>query len=360
MDGDGHGMTHAVAPGLHDEPEPGRSGRATWIRRLVLLALALACAKIIIDLVGQIDWDAVWQGIAHLEWWQLAVLVALVVVRQVLNAMPLVYFIDGLSPLRAAASDQGATLLSMVAPPTADSVFRIVVLRSWGIDIDRAAAGGTSNILVFYMARWIAPLLGVLLLLTVRFDGTYALVAAGSLVVAIAIFVGGLLVTRSRPLAERLGRLAGQVAHRFRSKVDPERWATSVAGFQGHIADRYRTGVALSIPTLIVKLLVDASIALLAIRFIGVGSDQLSAVEIVAAFLVVFPLTLFPFQGIGILDATLVAALTAVGGVELEAQLVAAMVTYRVVTLVVPGLLGLLFVLGWRHTTDREEREQAR
>jgi putative heme transporter len=230
-------------------------------------------------------------------------------------------------------------------------VFRIVVLRSWGVDIDRAAAGGTSNILVFYMARWLSPLMGVLLLLTVRFDGTYALVAFGSLVVAAAIFVGGLLVTRSQALAVRLRRTAGRVARRVRRSVDPERWASSVAGFQGHIADRYRTGVALSIPTLVVKLLVDASIALLAIRFVGVGSDQLSTVEIMAAFLVVFPLTLFPFQGIGILDATLVAALTAVGGVELEAQLVAAMVTYRVVTLGVPALMGALFVLMWRRTT---------
>jgi uncharacterized membrane protein YbhN (UPF0104 family) len=336
---------------------PGRSRRATWLRRLALFAFSLACARIVIDLVGAIDWDAVGKGLEHLHAWQLAVLVALVVVRQFLNAMPLVYFIQGLSPFRATASDQGATLMSMIAPPTADSVFRIVVLRSWGIDMDLAAAGGTSNILVFYMARWIAPLLGALILLTTRFDRTYALVAAGSLLVALAVFAGGLMVTRSRPLAERLGRLAGRVARRVRRTVDPERWASSAAAFQGHIADRYRTGVALSIPTLVLKLLVDATIALLAIRFVGVGSDQLSAVEIVSAFLVVFPLTLFPLQGLGILDATLVAALTAVGGVELEAALVAAMVTYRVVTLGTPALLGALFLLGWRRTTNREVRQ---
>jgi len=349
-------MTRVLEPEPDESAVPQRPPAYLWIRRLVLLILALACARIIINLVGEIDWDAVWKGVEHLTAWQFALLIALVVVRQVLNALPLVYFIDGLSVSKATASDQGATLMSMIAPPTADSVFRIMVLRSWGIDIDRAAAGGTSNILVFYMARWISPLLGVLVLLSARFDGTYALVAAGSLVVAVAIFVGGLLVTRSRLLAERLGRTAGRVARRIRRSVEPERWASAAAGFQGHIADRYRVGVALSIPTLIVKLLVDATIALLAIRFVGVGSDQLSAVEIIAAFLVVFPLTLFPLQGIGILDAALVAALTTVGGVELEAQLVAAMVTYRVVTLGTPALMGALFVLGWRHTTDPKER----
>jgi uncharacterized membrane protein YbhN (UPF0104 family) len=106
----------------------------------------------------------------------------------------------------------------------------------------------------------------------------------------------------------------------------------------------------LSLPTLVGKLLVDATIALLSIRFVGVGSDRLSTVEIMAAFLVAFPLTLFPFHGIGILDATLVAMLTAVGGVELEAELVAALVTYRVVTLGVPALMGALFMFAWRYT----------
>jgi putative heme transporter len=147
--------------------------------------------------------------------------------------------------------------------------------------------------------------------------------------------------------------MAGRAAHKVRSSIDPERWSAAVASFQGHIADRYQRGVALSVPTLIAKLFVDATICLLAIRFVGVGRDQLSGVEIVAAFLVCFPLTLFPFQGIGILDATLVAALTAVGGVELEAQFVAGLVTYRVITLGVPALLGALFMLIWRRTVDR-------
>lgn len=345
-------MTHAVDPERDEKPRPSRSRPATWLRRLGLFALSLACARIIFNLVGAIDWNVVFNSIGHLEAWQIAVLVAVLIVRQVLNAMPLSYFIRGLSVFRAAASDQGATLMSMIAPPTADSVFRIVVLKSWGIDVDRAAAGGTSNILMFYIARWISPLLGVLLLIGTRFDATYTLVAAGSLLVAAAIFTGGLLVTKSRPLAERLGRTAGRVASRVRRSVEPDRWAAAVAGFQGHITDRFRVGVALSLPTLVVKLLVDAAIVLLAVRFVGIGSDQLAAVEIMAAFLVAFPLTLFPLQGIGILDATLVAELTAVGGVHLEAQLVAAMVAYRVVTLGTPALLGAAFIIGWRRTAS--------
>ncbi|NUR06846.1 MAG: hypothetical protein HOQ22_02300 [Nocardioidaceae bacterium] len=338
---------------------PGRSRRATWLRRAALFVLSIICARIIIDLVGAIDWDAVRGGISHLHAWQLVVLVAMVILRQVLNAMPLVFFIDGLSVFRATGCDQGSTLMSMIAPPTSDTVFRIMVMRSWGIDLDKAAAGSTCNILVFYIARWVAPLLGVLLLATVRFDGAYSVTAGVSLLVAIAILVGAMLVTTSRPLATRLGRLAGGVAARVRRSVDPERWASSVADFQGHIADRFRRGLALSMPVLVVKLLVDGAILLLAIRFVGITQAQLSWVEVIAAFLVAFPLTLFPFQGLGVMDATIVAALTAVGGVELEAALVAALVTYRVVTLGTPAVLGALFIVGWRYTQRQSAPQSA-
>jgi putative heme transporter len=320
---------------------------------VVLLVLSIACARIIIDLVGSIDWEAVRSGLRHLNGWQFTALVAMVVLRQVLNAMPLVFFIPGLSVVRATGSDQGTALVSMIAPPTSDTVFRIAVMKSWGIPIDQGAAGSTCNVLVFYIARWIAPLLGVLLLSTTRFSAFYTWTAVVSLMVAIGIFVGALLVTRSQPLARRLGRWAGTVVARVRRSVDPDAWATSVAGFQLHIADRFRRGLALSLPVLVVKLLVDATILVLAIRFVGIGQDELPWVEILAGFLVAFPLTLFPLQGLGVMDATIVAELTAVGGVHLEAGLVAALVTYRVVTLGTPAALGALFVALWRHGQRR-------
>src|SRR5262245_16388472 len=168
-------MSHA-SPREADEHEPKpMSVRKIWIRRIALFALSIVCARIIIDLVGAIDWDAVWAGIEHLTAWQFVLLVVIVVIRQVLNALPLVFFIDGLSVYRATSSAQGSTLMSMIAPPTSDKVFRLLVLRSWGINLDRAAAGGVCNIIVFYIARWISPALGVICLIGIRFDTVYGL-----------------------------------------------------------------------------------------------------------------------------------------------------------------------------------------
>lgn len=338
-----------------------RSRRMTWLRRIGLVALAVACARIIIDLVGSIDWNAVRGGVEHLEVWQIAVLVATVVIRQVFNAMPLAVFIDRLSVFRATASDQGSTLMSMIAPPTSDAVFRVAVMRSWGIDLDKAVAGSTCNTLVFYIARWLSPTLGVLLLLagTARFRAAYTTTAALSFLVAVAIIAGALLVTKSQVLAARLGRWAGSAAGRIRRSVDPEVWASAVAGFQAQVGNRFRSGLARSMPALTAKLLVDAGVLLLAIRFVGIGQGRLSWVEVVAAFLVAFPLTLFPLHGLAVLDATLVAELTSVGGTSLEAGLVAALVTYRVVTLGTPAVLGALFIVGWRHTQRRARLRHA-
>lgn len=328
---------------------PRRSRRAAWIRRAGLLALSIACARIIIGLVGSIDWAAVWAGIEHLQAWQFAVLIAVVVPRQILNAKPLVFFTDRLSVLGATGIDQGCTLLAWIAPPTTDTVFRILVLRSWGIEVDKAAAASTCKILVFEITRWLSPLFGVLLLASVRFDAGYGVTAGLGLLIAVGTTAAALLTTKSRPLALRLGRRAGRIAARVRKSVDPGRWASSVADFQGHMASRMRRGLALSIPVLTGMLLLDAGMVLLAVRFVGIDQSQLSWVEVVAGFLVAFPLTMFPLGGLGLLDATIVAELTSVGGVELEAALVAALVTYRVVSLGVPGLLGALFIASWRH-----------
>lgn len=229
------------------------------------------------------------------------------------------------------------------------------------IDLDKAVAGSTCNTLVFYIARWLAPTLGVLLLLagTARFRAAYTTTAALSFLVVVAIIAGALLVTKSQVLAARFGRWAGSAAGRIRRSVDPEVWASAVARFQAQVGNRFRSGLARSMPALAAKLLADAGVLLLAIRFVGIGQGRLSWVEVVAAFLVAFPLTLFPFHGLALLDATLVAELTSVGGTSLEAGLVAALVTYRVVTLGTPAVLGALFIVGWRHTQRRARLRHA-
>ena len=74
-----------------------RAKRPAWLTRLGLLLLSLLVTVAVVQLIGRIDWAAVWDALLHLTWWQPFVLFAVVVVRQVLNALPLSLYIPGVS-----------------------------------------------------------------------------------------------------------------------------------------------------------------------------------------------------------------------------------------------------------------------
>ena len=71
------------------------------------------------------------------------------------------------------------------------------------------------------------------------------------------------------------------------------------------------------------------------------------------SFLVVYPLTALPLAGLGVLDATLVVAYTEVAGVAAEPAIVAALVLWRVVTILGALALGGISLGWWRWRVSR-------
>jgi uncharacterized membrane protein YbhN (UPF0104 family) len=84
-----------------------------------------------------------------------------------------------------------------------------------------------------------------------------------------------------------------------------------------------------------------------------VSEAAVSTVAVVGVFLMAYPLTLFPLAGLGILDATVLAGLVDTGGLELEPDIVAGLVLYRVIGLLTPMVFGLAAIAWWRRT-ERE------
>lgn len=320
-----------------------------WLRRLVLLALGLVVAYVVIDRVGRIDWSAVGDALAHLSWWQPFVLLAVVVVRQVLNAIPLHFYIEGLSVARATQNDLGAILMANVAPSPADYALRTAMFVSWDIPAPRGLAGALMNTLTFYMARFSAPLVGFVLLAAVGGGPAYRWGDLLSLAIAGAIVLGVVLVLRSDALARTVGLRSGRVVRRFRRGVDPERWAQGCVEFRGHISSRFRYGFPRSLAGMAGLLASELLLLLLCVRFVGIGRAEVGAVDVAIAFLLAYPLTILPFLGIGIVDALIVAALVEAGGPAVEAPAVAALVVWRVFTLGVPIAMGVGALALWRH-----------
>lgn|GEM_PF-340187 len=313
--------------------------------------LVTAAAWYFTRIVRAVDWHLVWVSLLQLSVWQGLVLLAMAGVRQVLNAVPLAVFTPGLGIRRAVTNDLAANLVATFSPPPADIVLRLAMFRSWGVDTTRGLSGLTLNTVTYYVARFGAPLVGlVLLALTGRDRPGVAVTSSASTLIAVAVVVGLALVSHGEAAAARVGGAAGRLAHRVAPRrVDPDVWSARFVGFQHDSADALRRGAVPVTLDLVALLAWEGLILVASMRFVGVSAAEAPAVDVVAALLVCYPLTAAPLSGFGVLDAAVLAVLGEAAGAQ-RSQLVAGLVVWRLATLVVPWLMGAGALLVWRRT----------
>jgi putative heme transporter len=335
-------------------PRPGDplSPRArTWLIRAALIVLAVVATVAAFRLIGAIDWHAVWDGLRHLDWWQVPLLVALLLLRQTVNSLPLSLYIDGVSPYRAVLNDQVAFTIGVVAPTPSDLALRTAMFSSWGVPIPAGLAGALLHKLTFWIIRFGVPAVGLVILLVRGDELGLRLIDLASIAFSVCLLVVLLRVMRSDALARSVGRRGGTLVGRFRSSVDPERWADGCARFRADVHARFRGGFPRALAAMVGLLVIDVFMLILCLRFVGVPRSDVPASIVVAAYAVAYPLTLFFFSGLGLLDAAIVGAITAYGGHGVEAPAVAAMIVWRVFTLGGPIALGAVSVVLWHRTT---------
>jgi uncharacterized membrane protein YbhN (UPF0104 family) len=320
--------------------------------------VALVATVVVVRLVGQVDWSEVWDALTHLAWWHAPVLLAVLIVRQVLNALPLSLYIPGVSAYRATLNDQVAILMSTIAPPPSDLALRMAMFSSWGVPVPKALAGTLMNTLTFYIVRFGAPVVGFVLLFATGEKAGLRWADLLSVAISVTIFVGLMLVVRSEPLARRVGTTGGRAASRFRKTVDPEAWAAACVQFRLDVAARFRHGFPRSLLALSAMLVVDLCLLLMSLRFVGLDTSEVAVVEVAIAYLFAYPFTLFPFSGIGLVDALVLAAVVQAGGADVEAAAVAGLVVWRVFTIGGPLVLGALGLAAWRRTAGASASSQ--
>ncbi len=342
-------MADVAAPNLGGPFEPAPKPQRKWVRLLIIVALVALIISVIKTLLGDVDWKQVSEAIGLLHPWQFAVLVLALLARQFLNALPLSLYIPGCSPLRAMQNDQAAILMTTVAPPPSDIAMRLAMFTSWGIPATSGLAGTVMNTVSFYMVRFGTPLLGVLLMLALgNFEIGEFVPAMLSGMVSVSLLTIVWLAFRAegftRRLAERLGNLAAKV----KKSIDPQDWVDRALDFRGRVVDRLPYALPRAVVALIAMVVVDACLIVLALRFVGVSATEAPAIEVLVAFLVAYPLTLFPFSGLGLLDAVVVATLLALDVGADEASLVAGFVVWRAITILGPLTLGICSVGLWK------------
>jgi hypothetical protein len=330
-----------------DAPGP----RPTWKRYakpVLLVALSLAVGWIIIGLVGRVDWAAVAAALGKLDPWQAVPLLAGLLLRQYLNAIPLARFVPGLGTVDSMRNDLAANLAGTVAPPPGDVVLRVAMFNSWGVNPVQALSASTLNMIMFYSVRFIAPIVGVALIGFEQVDPGQVTAAVAMAALSVGLIVAMMLVMRGDRLAALIGYSAGRVVRRFRAEVDPDKWAGVVVEFRAGMSATLNRELPVGMVAMLAMVLADAAILGMSLRFVGVGASVLPFWVILGAFLIAYPLTTLPMFGLGVMDAAMVAAWVGVAGLAHEASIVAGIVIWRVVTLLGTLALGAAVTVHWR------------
>ncbi len=141
----------------------------------------------------------------------------------------------------------------------------------------------------------------------------------------------------------------GGIVRRVRRHVDPQRWAESCAAFRGDVEGRFYRAFPGSLLSQAAMIAVDLLMVVLCLRFVGITSDQVGFGDVAVAYLFAYPFTIFPFSGMGVVDALLVAGIVEAGGLGVEASAVAALIVWRVFTVGLVIAMGAVSIAVWRH-----------
>ena len=330
------------------DPKPGKAQRRRLSRSLVIIALSIVAGYLIIQFVGQIDWGQVYRSFGHVSWWQVLILVGVLLLRQTLNAVPLATFVPGLGLNHSLQNDVAANVAGTVTPPPGDMVVRIAMFNSWNVNPVDGMAGVTMNMLNFYAVRLLAPVVGLVLFTVAgleRHRVGWALLCALGAVVLMLILA---MVLRAEDWADRLGRGAALQAQRFKASADPDKWSAAVNKFREQMSDGFTQRSTISMLALLAMVAVDSLILLLALRFVGVPASALSIVLVIGTFFSAYPLTAMPLFGFGVLDAVLTAAFAEESGLYYEPIIIAGLAIWRAITILGPLLAGAVTILVWR------------
>jgi uncharacterized protein (TIRG00374 family) len=320
----------------------------------VALGIGVVVATFVFVLPKVADYRDVWQVIRDLSWPQIAALVGATLLNLATYAPPWMAALPGLGFLRAFVMTQASTASTYIAPGGAavGMALSFGMLRRWAFNSqDVALAVAVTGVWnQFAMLGFPVVALALLTLEGARnaLLQTVALVALAIFVAGVGAFAAGL---STRRLAHRLGDLAARIVSWIFSLLrrGPVAWTgESLVAFRdkalGLLGRRWHV---ITISTLAGHLTVFL-LFLVCLRVVDVSAGEVSAVEAFAAWSLVRLLGSIPITpgGIGIVEVGLTTALVGFGGDN--AEVVAAVLVYRTLTIVPTLVLGLIAGTVWR------------
>ena len=321
------------------------------------LGIAVVVATFVFILPRIADYRDVWDVVKSLSWGDLGLLAGATALNLATFAPPWMAALPGLRFRQAFVVTQASTASTYVAPAgvAVGMALSFAMLRGWGFAAAPVSLAVAVTGVWNQLAMLAFPTVGLALLAATGTPhaalDTIAYIGLAIFVAVLAGFAAGLSTPR---LARKVGDLAARIASWGLRLVrrKPVTW-----GGEAFVRFRSRTNAllrrrwhVLTLATLAGHLTVFG-VLLVSLRVVGVSADEVSAVEAFAAWSLVRLLGSIPITpgGLGVVELGLTTALVGFGADQPEA--VAAVLVYRVLTMVPTLVIGLLAGATWRRHT---------
>jgi uncharacterized membrane protein YbhN (UPF0104 family)/membrane-associated phospholipid phosphatase len=344
---------------------PDESAPPTTVRKGRLSPRTKRVLQIVVSLVllGFIFWfvfrqfadlSSVLRALRTLTWRESAILGVAAIWNLATYWIVVVVATPGLKLAQAAVLTQATTAVSNTVPAGGAVAIGLTysMLSSWGFSRSRTTLSVVVTGIWNNFIKLGMPILALAILLFQGRPGGGRLVAAvlgvGGLVAAIVIFA---LILRS----EEFARKTGLVTQRWASAVlrlvkrgPAQGWDLAVTKWRGRVIGLVEhRWLSLTASTLVSHASLYA-VLLISLRVMGVSEAQVGWAEVLAVFAFARLVTAIPLTpgGVGVVELALIAGLTRAGGEN--ARVVAAVLLFRLLTYVLPIVLGGIAYLVWR------------
>jgi len=319
-----------------------------------VVGIAVVAAVFAFVLPRIADYGEVWAVVEGLSWKQIVALLLATLLNLATFAPPWMAALPQLGFRRAFVVTQASTASTYVAPGGAavGVALSYAMLRGWGLPAHSVALAAALTGLWNQFALLGFPVIA-LALLTLQQEQNAAVQTVA--VVGLAVFVvaaAGFAVGLSTPqLARYVGNTAARLANwslRILRRKPVDWTGESFVGFRNEAVGLLRRRWhVLTLATLAGQLSVFL-VFLVSLRVLGVSASEVSGAEAFAAWSLIRLLGSLPITpgGLGVVEVGLVAALVGFGGAN--AEVVAAVLIYRFLTIVPTLVLGLLAGATWR------------
>jgi putative heme transporter len=345
-----------------DRPRSRPPKSRRWQRIGIVFGIAVVAATFAFVLPQIADYGEVWGVVKRLSLKQIVALLLATLLNLATFAPPWMAALPQLGFRKAFVVTQASTASTYVAPGGAalGVALSYGMLRSWGLPTRSVALAAALTGIWNQFALLGFPVIA-LALLTLQKEQNAALQTVA--MVGLAVFVvaaAGFAVGLSTPqLARHVGNTAARLANRGLRilRRRPVSWTgESFVRFRNEAVGllRHRWHV-LTLATLAGQLSVFV-VFLASLRVLDVSASEVSGVEAFAAWSLVRLLGSLPITpgGLGVVEVGLTAALVGFGGAN--AEVVAAVLLYRFLTIVPTLVLGLVAGATWRRLKDVRAR----